>query len=98
MHISECTLNDSKATIDSELEDYLAQLNLIDGQLLEFSGQDTVLIDLLIEQFNSMQLRLKEYRSGKLKHKLKQTPKDEQNAVLQQIQQINSQAAPKLEF
>jgi DNA primase len=98
MHISECTLNDSKATIDSELEDYLAQLNLIDGQLLEFSGQDTVLIDLLIEQFNSMQLRLKEYRIGKLKHKLKQTPKDEQNAVLQQIQQINSQATPKLEF
>jgi len=95
LHILKEELEPSK---NSELEDYLAQLNLIHAQLLEFSSEDTILADLLVEQFNSMQFSLKEYRLTNLKLKLKQVSEKEQSQVLKEIQQVNSQKTPQLEF
>jgi hypothetical protein len=71
-------------------EDYIAELNLIHAQLLEFSSEDTPQIELLEEQYKQLQQIQKDVKAGELKLKLSEADLAKESELLQQIHILQS--------
>lgn len=82
--------------IPSELEEYIASLNLIHAQLLEFSSDETPLIELLEEQYIQLQQIQKDVQAKELRLKLAQAEAVEHDKLLQQIHLLQSSPTSSL--
>lgn len=90
-------IDSKKQGQDPDLELYLAELELIYAQILEFSPDDTPLIDLLQEQYLQFQQASKEYQIAMLKAELKSAVQSKHSKILEQIHQIQSTPEHSLE-
>lgn len=79
-----------KKPSNPDLELYLAELELIYSQILEFSAQDVSLIDLLEEQYLQLQQASKDHQIAQLKTQLEDTDHKNHPTILQQIHKIQS--------
>ncbi|MDQ5913870.1 MAG: primase [Patescibacteria group bacterium] len=82
--------------IPSELEEYIASLNLIHAQLLEFSSDETPLIELLEEQYIQLQQIQKDVQAEELRLRLAQAEAAEHDKLLQQIHLLQSSPTSSL--
>jgi len=77
-------------------EDYVAELNLIYAQLLEFSPENTPLIELLEEQYQQLQQIQKDVQSEQLKLALTNSDPKEHSDLLKKIHLLQSSPVHKL--
>lgn len=73
-----------------DLELYLAELELIYSQILEFSAKDTPLVELLEEQYLQLQQASREHNISQLKSKLQTTDQTKHPNILKQIHDVQS--------
>lgn len=86
----ELLLSSDKVEPDPSLQDYTASLNLIYEQLLEFSSEETPILELLEEQYNQLRQILKDIRAQELKLKLAESKPEEHSKILEQIHSLQS--------
>lgn len=79
-----------KVKLSQEQQDYIASLNLIYEQLLEFSPTESASIELLEEQYIQLQQIIKELKSTKLKGRLNSLDSKEHAEVLQRLHTLQS--------
>lgn len=86
-----------KVELNPDLELYLAEIELIYAQILEFSPEDTPLAELLQEQYLQFQQASKELQISQLKTELQEADPNKHSKILQQIHQIQSAPEHTLE-
>lgn len=87
-----------KTEPNPDLELYLAEIELIYTQILEFSPEDTPLAELLQEQYLQFQQASKELQISQLKTELQEADQNKHSKILQQIHQIQSAPENTLEI